>query len=386
MKRIVYADALRVLAILLVVIHHVAITTDFSLHGIPHRLTFAGTWGVDCFFVLTGYLLSGPFLRAIINDDPFPSFKLFWSRRGFRIYPLYLLCLVISIADLAIEGHAPSFADVFVHLAFLHSFFINYQPSINPPLWTMALDAQFYVILPIVAFVLKRLLSNHNRLFKIRFLWVTIGICISGSLLERIFVAINRLQGATIPLALISFESRNLISMASDFALGIALAFVLILGSTSSINPRSSFFMLTFIGLLAVVSVKFETIDMNRVHEAWAIVALRDFIGGCIATGLLWLLLKTKSKLVDKVVSSGVVRFLAPLAYAIYLFHFPILQHASRAFSSSLGSPITTLLIGAAVCAPVISLAALVHVLVERPFLNLRDRAREEKIVIMGAA
>ena len=163
-NRMDYADALRAVAILAVVVHHVAKLSGFRIGGTTHELTFLGTWGVDCFFVLTGFLLSGPFLRTIVDSAAVPSLKLFWRRRFLRIYPLYAVCLLVSTGDLALRGAAPTFGDLLAHATFTHNFFPSFMPSINGPLWTMALDAQFYLVLPLVAFIFARTLRLFDRL------------------------------------------------------------------------------------------------------------------------------------------------------------------------------------------------------------------------------
>lgn len=382
MNRMGYADALRAIAILAVIIHHVAKLAGFRISGMTHELTFLGTWGVDCFFVLTGFLLSGPFLRAVVDEAKMPSFKLFWRRLFLRIYSLYAVCLLLSVADLAFGGAAPSFGDILTHATFTHNFFPNYMPSINGPLWTMALDAQFYLVLPLFAFVFVGALRRLNRLQRIRAVWIAIGSAIVLSLLERCIVTAVLLRDPMTTYDTISFWTRNLPGMASEFAIGIGIAFASMVAPIPRLGGRSSVAILAAMAGLAILSAKFEMIDLRHVRETLAIVTTRDFVGGCAAALLLFLFLTVDSPVLARIVGSSWTRTAAALAYGVYLFHYPILQHVIAAYSGRIGSTIVTIVLGTVALAISVGLAAILHVFIERPFLSLRDRARESVVFV----
>jgi peptidoglycan/LPS O-acetylase OafA/YrhL len=77
-------DGLRAIAILLVVLFHV----DFVFHG--------GFIGVDVFFVISGYLITGQLIREI-NAGSF-SFARFWERRIRRLFPALIVSVLMAIA------------------------------------------------------------------------------------------------------------------------------------------------------------------------------------------------------------------------------------------------------------------------------------------------
>ena len=376
-----YADALRAIAILAVIVHHVAKLAGFHVGESTHELTFLGTWGVDCFFVLTGFLLSGPFLRAIVDGALMPSFKLFWKRRFFRIYPLYAVCLLVSATDLALRGAAPTFGNLLAHATFTHNFFSSYMPSINGPLWTMALDAQFYLVLPLLALVFVVTLRPYDRLQRIRAVWIAIGSVIVLSLLERFVVASFLLRDPATTYDAISFWTRNLPGMASEFAIGIGLAFGAMVAPLPRLGGRSSIAILIMIAALAVISAKFETLDIRNGRETLAILSTRDFVGGSAAALILFLFLSVESPVLARIVGSPLTRTAAALAYGVYLFHYPILQHVIASYSGPTGSPIVTVGLGIVALAISVGFAAILHVFIERPFLSLRDRARETIVV-----
>lgn len=166
-------DGLRGLAILLVVWCH----TDAALSGyvrtwpLDHVLGGAAATGVELFFVLSGFLLFLPFARAIIAGDHWPSVGQFYVRRALRILPGYyiLIPMFLLLAHLFPYGvalrHAGSLP-VLLGLALMYDFqndASNLVTGFDGPLWTLAIEWQFYLLLPWLAHALARLVSPVRR-------------------------------------------------------------------------------------------------------------------------------------------------------------------------------------------------------------------------------
>ena len=93
MSRLRELDFLRGIAILLVLLRHI---TLFSF------TTQMGWIGVDLFFVLSGFLVSGLLFKEYIqfgNIQP----KLFLIRRGFKIYPIYFIFYILYLLPFIIK-------------------------------------------------------------------------------------------------------------------------------------------------------------------------------------------------------------------------------------------------------------------------------------------
>jgi len=93
-KHIPQLDVLRGIAVLEVMLYHAADIAP-SLHA--HRIVGLGYTGVDLFFVLSGFLITGILVRS--KDQP-NYFKNFYARRALRIWPIYYLLLLFTFGVL----------------------------------------------------------------------------------------------------------------------------------------------------------------------------------------------------------------------------------------------------------------------------------------------
>ncbi|MEO7917134.1 MAG: acyltransferase [Dokdonella sp.] len=127
--------------------------------------TFEPTWflscgyfGVDLFFVLSGFLLSLPYHRAAENGLPTPSLSRFWRHRTRRVLPAYWLQLVVLVIVYALLGQfdriAP--ANVAAHVGLVQNVFGG-GPLLNPVYWSMPVEWDFYIVLPLLALLAGRI-------------------------------------------------------------------------------------------------------------------------------------------------------------------------------------------------------------------------------------
>ncbi|WP_195892563.1 acyltransferase family protein [Geotalea daltonii] len=156
-------DGIRGWAILMVLYVHsfgVSVPSLSSLDKAMHETSLYGRLGVDLFFVLSGFLITGILLKSK-NTDRF--FINFFSRRILRIFPLYYLAIT------GIFFITPQLVDYFnsqlapnIHLiyySYLQNFLIVPDGTLNQyllaPMWSLAVEEHFYLVWPIMVFYCK---------------------------------------------------------------------------------------------------------------------------------------------------------------------------------------------------------------------------------------
>ena len=159
-------EGLRGIAVLWVVLFHFFVLRpgDAASRAIlatpAGALAANGYLGVDLFFLISGFLLALPWFMHATQQRERPSAIDFYRRRFWRIVPAYYVQLAILFAVVLPVMHGMKFwrsdawvylYNLFAHVLFLH----NTTPlssgsmQVNGALWTLAVEAQFYLLLPL---------------------------------------------------------------------------------------------------------------------------------------------------------------------------------------------------------------------------------------------
>ena len=176
-------DALRGVAVLSVFVQHLG---DAHMAFVGERASAAlppsiapwlmtvlhhAHWGVDLFFVLSGFSLAQPILaraaRAAEAREPrdelaFSAWgRAFFRRRAARIYPAYLVALALVIVSVPAIARSPSFpASLAAHLALLQGYVTPGGLAIIGAAWSLTTEATFYIAWPLLA---PRILASPVR-------------------------------------------------------------------------------------------------------------------------------------------------------------------------------------------------------------------------------
>ncbi len=149
MRYIKGLDTLRAFAVILVIFHHwdLPFRGPESFHHLFLELLPSGNFGVDLFFVLSGYLITSILLNALKKDpDKIRIIKNFIIRRSLRIFPVYYLTIFI----LLLLDYPDMHEDLLWCLTYTYNILAyrtqTWRPMVH--LWSLAVEEQFYLIWP----------------------------------------------------------------------------------------------------------------------------------------------------------------------------------------------------------------------------------------------
>jgi peptidoglycan/LPS O-acetylase OafA/YrhL len=157
--RISGLDGLRALAALAVfgVHYNQIVRLDYLLGPFSiYTLLANGNHAVSLFFSLSGFLLSLPYWKALANQTLFPDTRTYFLRRTARILPAYFVALTALIFIGNLWRVPDARADIILHYTFLFNFTEFSIFSINPPFWTLAIEIQFYLLLPCIFLLIRK--------------------------------------------------------------------------------------------------------------------------------------------------------------------------------------------------------------------------------------
>jgi peptidoglycan/LPS O-acetylase OafA/YrhL len=173
-------DGLRAVAISLVLVAHSRHFPGFPTTPWVQRVSNAGNFGVDMFFVLSGFLITWLLLKEETTQRTF-SLRSFYLRRALRILPpafLYLLCLAL----LGRRGVVSvSLSDIVASAAFVRNLTVG--SMLTGHFWSLAIEEQFYLLWP---FLLNCLPGFRARLQTVAILivlapvWRHLNIVLAG--------------------------------------------------------------------------------------------------------------------------------------------------------------------------------------------------------------
>jgi peptidoglycan/LPS O-acetylase OafA/YrhL len=174
--RLLQLDVLRGLAVLLVLNFHQL--DEASKAGKLRPLAKAwhqfGWTGVDLFFVLSGFLVGGLLFAELRAQGTFDA-RRFIIRRGFKIWPSYLVYVAFLFVVLGLtgEGFAASFRTLLPNLFHVQ----NYWAGPRGHTWSLAVEEHFYLALPLVLYLLVRGRKGGSwiRLFP----WIALGTLVT---------------------------------------------------------------------------------------------------------------------------------------------------------------------------------------------------------------
>ncbi|WPJ95002.1 acyltransferase family protein [Coraliomargarita algicola] len=291
-------DGLRALAVLAVIVFHLGVD-----------LLAGGFMGVDVFFVISGYLITSHIYRDM--EKGIFSFRKFWLKRICRLYPaLFVMVIIVTLVacytlaqpqDVFINhAYATIFSYENIYLKFTQR---GYWAAESESIyflhaWSLSLEEQFYLILPLSLLLLRRFTKRHGLAIGLVAI-LSLALCVWGT---------YSYPGATFYL---------LPTRVWELLIGSWLAirhFKSKRGST--ITPIKSS-MLLAIALILIVAPMF--LVKSYAHFP-GILALLP----CVGTAMI-IHYSGSGTITDRFLSFGIINYIGRISYSLYLWHWPFI-------------------------------------------------------------
>lgn len=340
----------------------VAVIPVLLYHAFPQTLP-GGFLGVDVFFVISGYLISGIIFRDLLSENF--SYKRFYEKRIKRIIPnlLLLLTFVASIGFFILLPH--EYENLGRHIyssaAFIENFRllkeVDYftEDALRKPLlhlWSLAIEEQFYIIFPIIFAIIWKATRSKT------IIGFAVFITIIGSLIGCFLCEDN------------SFRFYFPLTRFWEIGAGIILAYA---ERFHEFNPRKISVtlrhILSIIGLSAII-IPICTYSPNTPHPG-LITILPIF-------GSISLITASSDALVNKTILSWrLITFIGLISYSLYLWHWPILSYLFICCPNLHTLP--------KIIALIISLliASIIYFYIENPIRRAKDRFKIQNYIIL---
>lgn len=144
-----WLDLCRAVAISLVLISHGRHYLTPSVEQ-AEFFRIGGFWGVELFFVLSGFLIGSIMIRSISNaDSPHGWIPSFWARRWLRTVPNYFLFLGVNVALFYLAGRTSELPDLGRYIFFVQALAWPH-PDFFGEAWSLAVEEVFYFAVPIL--------------------------------------------------------------------------------------------------------------------------------------------------------------------------------------------------------------------------------------------
>ena len=328
-------DGLRAIAIFTVIIYHL----NFFYN--EFQILPGGFFGVDVFFVISGYLITGILIEKKL------SLKEFYIRRARRILPVLLIVVLttsifgylILLPDQLIELSESSLSNIIlssnIYFWFEGQKYADETSLIKPLLhtWTLSVEEQFYLIYPLIILFFKR-----NKTF------ITIILIIT--FFSLLF---SKLIGQYAP----NFNFYLIFSRAWELGFGC------ILYISKDIKKKLNFFLSEFLSFTGLFLIFFAFCFFNDENNYPNLITLIPVVGTML------LIFSNNSKnTINIILQNKILTNFGLLSYSMYLWHYPIISFAKLTlFNESFSAKIVYFII-------IIVISIISYNLIEKVFRN----------------
>jgi peptidoglycan/LPS O-acetylase OafA/YrhL len=358
-RRFAGLDHLRALAITVVFVFH------YNLFGHPAGLSNFCSWGwtgVDLFFVLSGFLIGGQLFAKIARDQQI-SYGEFYFKRSLRILPAYFAVLALYVIFPGFKERS-ELPPLWRMITFTQNLGLDAsKEGAFSHAWSLCIEEQFYLIFPLLIIALTAIKAHKKAVLLIPALFL-FGFAI------RTWIWYDVLpHQPSFGVAYYSFIYYPTWSRLDGLLAGVSLAafYYFKPDAWRKLTAKGNRILVIGLALLAgawLLSHGDRQYQLSGAIFGYPAIAIAYGVlvfGGLSPTSILYRY------------SSRITRFIATLSYSIYLTHKELI-HLTHEFLTPRGidnDSYTSFFLCTVVC---LLGGWLLHLIVEKPFLRLRDR------------
>ena len=339
-------DGLRFVAIISVLLFHahghfLPDKPDFSspVWAALSTLILQGWFGVQLFFIISGFILSVPFAEQRMLGKSAVPLKKYFLRRLTRLEPPYIINLVI-LGSLLVIFNGKSLGELvghfFVSMFYVHNLAYQAQSTINHVAWTLEIEVQFYVLAPLLCLVFA---IRDKRLRR-----GVVAAAILASAAQSYF-------------AFDGFINMTLLGQIRFFLLGFLLADVYLVEWRSSPGKTWQWDVAGLAAWAAIPASFFDARTMCFVMPPALLVAYMSAFRG---------------RLINRFFTSSWIVVIGGMCYTIYLYHVPLVSFVRQPLfgDATPGYDLLNLVKFTVTVVGVLAVSAAIFALSEKPFMR----------------
>lgn len=292
--------------------------------GIPFLYLFIskGYCAVSVFFLLSGFILAYRY-ESLTSRKELLNYGV---SRIARIYPLYAIALLIEL-PLSIYFIYRTYSDQWIIKSFTvfltNAFMIqawneNWLGLLNGPGWSLSVEVLFYILFPVVFFLLLRIRKHYTLIGIIAIIYLAIVMEIPATCTQNLYDLLN------IP---VNIDAQPFVHL-PVFTVGVALG-VLYKKSAQLLsfieNGKNSFYLVSLSLLGLIITLISGVVDSHNINNGLLIPFFATLILG----------LTDRQNFITKVLSRPIFLLLGNASYGIYILQIPIRRWATLLFEKT---------------------------------------------------
>lgn len=395
-------DGVRAIACIYVLSYHLhnILVLSYNLPALTGQVVFvlllSGWSGVTLFFVLSGFLLFMPYARSLLFAEKWPETCTFYLRRAARILPGYYVSLGLLLLFAHPEYlHADHLADLALFLTFLMDAPRTFQ-KINGPFWTLAIEGQYYVLLPWLAYGI-RWIVRHSVTPQRRLRIIIVCLCAMllwgiGTRYMGLYYNAHPRETFIVPrpildkILLVIYGSSG--KYFEDFAIGMLVSTLFIFtrnathGSNLDSYLRRASSWLWGAGILLLFFMPTWVVFGSGLSFLEPLIGSHNWLtelGYAFGFGLCIIALLFGSPGLKLFFSWSSLRWIGKISYGLYIWHLPIFFFVGDMVIKKLTHRFSLVYLGYWACAVCITIpfAYVFYRVIEQPWMQLARRSKQ---------